>query len=171
MKHAIHRVFALVGGFAVIGALTLSLPQDAEAVSKYKRHVACNEAWRASPAASWQQCQLRSVHWDSFKPGLQTADRHNLQITMQYSRCWVHVKCDYGTPLFARGEHWGKIDYVKVHKLRRCSSEPWVVNSTCEALTMEEVHEGWDEYRAQQSSQSSSGNGHHGGCGSNAGGC
>ena len=165
----IHRVSALIGCFAVIGVLTLFLPQQAEAVSKYARHVACNEAWRASPAAEWQQCTLRSVHWDSFRPGLQTVHRPNLQKVMEYSRCWVHVKCDYGTPLFPRGEHWGKINYTEVHKLRRCSSDPRVVNSTCESLTMEEVHEGWEEYRAQ-SSQSANGN-QHNGCGSNSGGC
>ena len=99
----IHRVSALIGCFAVIGVLTLFLPPQAEAVSKYARHVACNEAWRASPAVKQQQCKLRSVHWDSFRPGLQTVHRHNLQKVMEYSRCWVHVKCDYGTPLFPRG--------------------------------------------------------------------
>ncbi len=38
----IHRMSALVGCFAVIGVLFL--PPQAEAVSKYARHVACNEA-------------------------------------------------------------------------------------------------------------------------------
>ena len=141
--------------------------------SKYRRHVLCNEAWRASAAATWQQCDLRGVHWDSYRNDLSYGygDVWGEAGHMGISLCWVHIKCDYGTPLFARGEHWGKIAYGQVHKLRRCSSDPQVVNPTCTALTMDEIHDGWAEYRAQQSSQSSSGNGQTGGCGQNAGGC
>jgi len=146
---------SLRGAVAGLAALALAVPlallppQQAGATSKYARHVACNEAWRASPAAKWQQCKLRSVHWDSFLWSLQTSHRFDLQKTMEHSRCWVDVRCDHGTPLFAQGRHWGKINYTEVHKLRRCSSDPSVVNSTCEPLTMEEV---------QQVSQSTSGN-------------
>ncbi len=142
---------ALAGCFVVLGALTLFAPPQAEAISEYTRHVKCNEAWRASPAATRQQCKLRSVHWDSFRHGLRTADRTNLQKTMEYSKCWVHITCDHGTPLFAQGEHLGKINYTEVHKLRRCRSNPSVVNTTCEPLTVAQVH---------QASQSTSGN-HH----------
>ncbi len=130
-------------------AMSLFLPLKAQAISEYSRHVACNEAWRASPAATWQQCRLRSVHWDSFLWSLQTAHRTNLQKTMEHSRCWVHIACDHGAPLFKQGAHWGKINYTEVRKLRRCRSNPSVVNSTCEPLTMEEV---------QRVSQSTSGN-------------
>jgi len=131
------------------GAPILLSPQQAEAHSKYARHVACNEAWRASPAAKQQQCKLRSVHWDSFLWSLQTSHRSSLEKTMEHSRCWVHVECDHGGALFPKGEHLGKINYTEVHKLRRCKSDPSVVNSSCEPLTMAEVN---------QVSQSTSGN-------------
>ena len=174
--------------FAVSVALALVAPQTAVAwgwggwgfsgadirgePSKYRRHVLCNEAWRASAAASWQQCELRSVHWDSYRNDLPTGygDVFGEAAHMAISMCWIHIKCDYGTPLFARGEHWGKRAYPEVDQLRRCRGAPHVVNPTCTALTMEEIHDGWAEHRAQQSSSSSS-NGYQGGCGSNAGGC
>jgi len=149
MAHANHRMSALVGCLTVFGALALFSPQPAEAYSKYARHVACNEAWRASPAAKQQQCKLRSVHWDSFLWSLQTSHRSSLQKTMEHSRCWVHVECSHGAPLFPKGEHKGKINYTEVRKLRRCKSDPSVVNSSCQPLTMAEV---------QQVSQSTSGN-------------
>ncbi len=50
MNRAIPRMAALA--FAVAGVLTLFLPLKAQAISEYSRHVACNEAWRASPAAT-----------------------------------------------------------------------------------------------------------------------
>ncbi|MCY3995706.1 MAG: hypothetical protein OXF07_06175 [Rhodobacter sp.] len=188
MQNAIHRTVALIGGLAVIGTLALFAPQPAGAwgvgfgnlnfraePTKYRRHVLCNEAWRASAAATWQQCDLRGVHWDSYRNDLPNGQGYGYvsgeAAHMAISVCWVHIKCDYGTPLFARGEHWGKRAYPEVDMLRRCSGEPHVVNATCEALTNEEVLDGWAEYRAQQSSQSSGGNGYQGGCGQNAGGC
>ncbi len=140
----------------LVGPFTLFSPQEAEAnADDYRRHVACNEAWRASPAATLQQCKLRSVHWDSFLWSMRnewkiiTPNNNHLEKQMEHSKCWVHVECGHGAPLFAQGEHLGKINYTEVRKLRRCRSNPSVVNSSCEPLTMAEIH---------QVSQSTSGN-------------
>ena len=138
MNRAIHRMAALAGCFAVAGALALFAPQAAEANSKYARHVACNEAWRASPAVKQQQCKLRGVHWDSFMPGLQTAHRWDLEQTMQYSRCWVHVECP-GAYWWQTGRHNGKVPYRDVSKLTRCKHDPKTLEPGCEAVTEEQL--------------------------------
>ncbi len=124
-----------------LAVLTLALPQPAEAQfigydfepSKYERHVACNEAWRASHAYKQQQCYLRSVHWDSYHtPG---GWSHFLR-----SNCWIHIECKFGSPHYKKGQHLGKLAYLEVHKLRRCKDDPSVVNTSCNPLTNEEVN-------------------------------
>jgi len=135
----------------LLAGWVLVVPQTATANSEYARHVACNEAWRASPAATQQQCTPRGVKWDSFLWSLQTSHRFDLQKTMEHSKCWVDVYCDAGTPLFPQGAHRASIKYTEVRKLRRCQSNPAVMNSQCDPLTMEEVH---------RVAQSTSGN-HH----------
>ncbi len=105
--------------------------------SKYARHVACNEAWRASPAYRQQQCKLRSVHWDSYhdKPGF-------FGNYMYGSTCWVHIECKYGHPAFPNGGRNGKIKYREVSKLRRCKADASKVDTTCAPLTTQDVEAG-----------------------------
>ncbi len=146
MKRVLHRMFVLVGCFVAIGAPALLSPPKANAnADDYRRHVACNEAWRASPAYKQQQCKLRSVHWDSFLWTMRnewkivSSGNNHMEKQMEHSNCWVHVECDYGARLFPKGGRNGKIKYREVSKLRRCLSDPSVVNTSCEPLTMAEV--------------------------------
>ena len=141
-RSIIHRFsgpLCAAGLAAILAAVALIGPAPmAEANSKYARHVACNEAWRASPAARTQQCKLRSVHWDSFMPGLQTAHRWDLQQTMQYSRCWIHVECP-GPYWWQTARHNGAVPYRDVDRLTRCKHNPKGLEPGCEAVTEEQL--------------------------------
>ena len=139
-------MMAAAFGFGGIALLAGISPQPAAAwfasgdrePSKYARHVACNEAWRASHAYKVQKCQLRSVHWDSYhnKPGF-------FGSFMAGSTCWVHVECDFGkrpeANIFPKGIHQGKIKMNDVHKLRQCKHDASLVNTSCDPLTKEHV--------------------------------
>ena len=119
---------------------------------RYRRHVLCNEAWRASLAYKEQNCKLRSVHWDSY-----TNNNHwgveGEQAYMAKSRCWVHVECydsnSYSGLFLEKGVHLGKIDYSKVSQLRRCRDNPSVVNATCAPLTQADITRMGHEWFAQ----------------------
>jgi len=152
---ALTALVAIVMLAGSLGSWALLVPPAAAGADDDLRHAECRKAWRASPAATWQQCTMRGVHWDSFLWSMQTdwriigSNNNHLQKQMEHSKCWVDVVCDHGTPLFVPGTHRNKINYTEVGKLRRCRSNPTVVNSTCDPLTIEEV---------QQVTQSTSGN-------------
>jgi len=110
--------------------------------SKYQRHVACNEAWRSSPAYRQQQCKLRSVHWDSYRPGYGI-------FYMRRSNCWVHVECSYGNPVYPKGVHNGRIAYLDVFRLRRCKHDASKVNTTCSLLTTAHIENGLAAHNEQ----------------------
>jgi len=103
--------------------------------SKYQRHVACNEAWRASHAYKHHNCKWRSIHWDSYRPGYGI-------FYMRRSNCWVHVECTHGHPVFPKGVHNGRIAYLDVFRLRRCKDDASKVNTTCVALTEAHIQDG-----------------------------
>ncbi|MCY4348903.1 MAG: hypothetical protein OXC25_03530 [Thiotrichales bacterium] len=149
MKHAIHRVSALVGGFLVIGAMALFSSQAAVAFgvgfsggdirgepTKYRRHVLCNEAWRASPAVERQGCQLLSVHWDSYRNDLPFGygDVFGETSHMMISMCWVHAKC-VGPYWWQTARRNGKVPYPEVFDLARCKNDPKTVQPGCEPVT------------------------------------
>ena len=156
----------LIGAIAFIvavGSILILVPKNANAFgvgldnitgepSKYRRHVLCNEAWRASLAYKEQHCKLRSVHWDSYKPGVKFKG-YGEQAHMQSSLCWVHVEChdtdSYSGLFLEKGVHLGKIDYSKVSQLRRCRDNPSVVNATCAPLTQADITRMAHEWFAQ----------------------
>jgi len=142
-----------LGGIALSG---ITGPQPAEAgcygscpsgnfgePTKYQRHVACNEAWRASPAYKQQQCKLRSVHWDSYHGDTGYVYMH----VWRASTCWVHVECTYGQPAFPKSVHQGKIKLYDAYRLRRCKSDASQMNTTCAPLTTQHVEAGLADHQ------------------------
>ncbi|MCY4151989.1 MAG: hypothetical protein OXE94_07115 [Aestuariivita sp.] len=159
MKQTLHQLFNYAPGvrcFAVIGALCASVllaPPAAVAFgvgfssgdlrgepSKYRRHVLCNEAWRKSPAASQQQCKLRSVHWDSYRNDLSYGygDVFGEAAHMAISKCWIHVEC-LGAYWWQTGRTNGKVLFGDVTKLARCKHDPKTLEPGCEPVTEEQL--------------------------------
>jgi len=140
-----------IAAAAAVAAFTMPLSASAFGVaidlepSKYQRHVACNEAWRASHAHKVQGCKLRSVHWDSYHTG-----GYGI-FYMRRSNCWIHIECEKGHPVYPKGVHNGKVPYTSVFWLRRCKDDAGKVGTSCEALTQQHIDEALANHEEQHS--------------------
>jgi len=152
MKHAIHRVFALAGCFAMIGSMTLFPSQEADAnADKYLRHVQCNEHWRASPAVKIQGCKLHRVNWDRFLWSMRTEWRitspHNdhLEKQMEHSLCYIDVYCDWGLPE-DRATWKGLIKPSDLKRMARCKNDVKTMKPGCEQAGFQDLFaEYWED--------------------------
>lgn len=94
------------------------------------RHDTCNAAWRESPAASQQGCNLHRVNFDRFAPGI-PPDAHNTSREWNYYLCYIDVYCHSGSP---HGGRKGLVYLYDLDDLRRCADDPSKLDTKCAPL-------------------------------------
>ncbi len=177
------KFLTLAGCFAVIGALSLFPPQQAEGIggavndaynnhdssntplpradeppTKQRRNQLCIEEWRKSHAFTKQECKGVWVSWDSYwySPSYYYYDTSE-GTHMKYSNCKVHVECRKGTPgsTLGYGEHNAVLRHENVHKIRRCKEQSGIkMNTSCEPLTDADIDAAIEEFEDRQDQQS-----------------
>jgi len=141
---ALTALVAIVMLAGSLGSWALLVPPAAAGADDDLRHAECRKAWRASPAATWQQCTMRGVHWDSFLWSMQTdwriigSNNNHLQKQMEHSLCYADVYCDKG-PNEQRAAWKGLIKPSDLKTMARCKDDIKTMKPGCTPATNDDL--------------------------------
>ncbi|MCY4217834.1 MAG: hypothetical protein OXE41_09695 [Gammaproteobacteria bacterium] len=120
---------------------------DPNLIPLHERNAHCIKQWQQTTAFNDQECRGINVRWNSYwasdltlsaNPGTLNDGTH---AHLYYSRCLVHVKCEYASEYVGKGEYNGVLKYRDVEKLRRCRADPTKLDTSCESLTQQGIHD------------------------------
>ena len=118
---------------------------DQNLVPLQERNAQCIEAWQQSVAFKQQLCREINVRWHSYWVSDMTLDANpgwladGTRAHIAFSRCLVHVKCDFAAHHVGEAIYNHAIRYRDVAKIRRCKDDPKRLDTSCELLTQGDV--------------------------------
>ncbi len=123
--------------------ITATAGQDL--VPLHERNAHCIKAWQQSVAFNEQICRGINVRWHSYWVSDTVLDANpgwlndGTRAHIYYSRCLVHVKCDFAAHDIGEAEYNRELRYRDVKKLRRCKADWKNLDTSCEPLTQQDI--------------------------------